>query len=71
MSILSRSPCFLASIFFGCLDKENTKVASQGSLFLGFFNVNLQRRYNGDGSITLGIFFQGSLKGTMAATYAK
>ncbi len=22
MSILSRSPCFLASNFFGCLDKE-------------------------------------------------
>lgn len=67
MSILSRSLCFLASNVFGCLDKENAGAASQGSLFLGFSGAaDLQRRCNGDGSITLGGFFQGSLRGTAA-----
>ncbi len=63
MSILSRSPCFLASIFFGCLDKENARATSQGSLLLRFSSAGLQRRCNGIGSITFGGFFQGSLEG--------
>lgn len=63
MSILSRSPCFLASKFFGCLDKENARATSQGSLLLKFSSAGLQRRCNGIGSITFGGFFQGSLKG--------
>jgi hypothetical protein len=70
VSILSRSLCFLASNFFGCLDKENAGAASQGSLLLGFSGADLQRRCNGDGSITLGGFSQGSLRG-MAATDGK
>ncbi len=63
VSILSRSPCFLASNCFGCLDKENTRATSQGLLLLGFSSAGLQRRCNGIGSITLCRFLQGSLKG--------
>jgi hypothetical protein len=40
--------------------------ASRGLLLLGFFGADLQRRCNGDGSITRGGFFQGSLRGTAA-----
>jgi len=66
-SILSRLSCFLASNFSRCLDKENTGATSQGSLLSGFSSADLQRRCNGDGSIALGGFFQGSLRGTAAA----
>ncbi len=63
MSILSRSPCFLASNFFGCLDTKNARATSQGSLLFRFSSVGLQRKCNGIGSITFGGFFQRSLRG--------
>jgi len=65
--ILSKLPCSLTSNFSRCLDKENAGVASQGSLLLGFSSADLQRRCNGDGSIILGGFFQGSLRGMAVA----
>ncbi|CAK9220714.1 unnamed protein product [Sphagnum troendelagicum] len=66
-SVLSRLPCFLSSNFSRCLDKENAGAASQGSLLSGFSSADLQRRCNGDGSIALGRFFQGSLRRMAAA----
>jgi len=53
-------------IFLDVLTK-NAGAASQGSLLSGFSSADLQRRCNGDGSIALGRFFQGSLRGMAAA----
>ncbi len=67
MFILSKLSCFLTSNFSRCRDKENAGVASQDSLLSGLFSADLQRRCNGDGSITLRGFFQGSLRGMATA----